>query len=100
MNNITWYAPKLQEYDLRDIVKKISIKASSQDGMGNNAEMCLYHVLSEGEGSVECGGFPEGSGGDVTYCLEYGPLNGCDYSLVCSASGIVLFSNENNYLTD
>ena len=70
MKNISWYAPKLKEYALDDIVKMISIKASSG--------MCEYNVLSEGEGSVACGGFPEGSGGDISFCLELGPLAGCD----------------------
>lgn len=90
MEVVVWYAPKLKEYAIEDIVKKISINASS-DGGG----ICVYNPLPEGQGSVECGGFPNGSGGDISFCVQYGPLNGCNaYGILsCSVEAQPILSN-------
>lgn len=70
-----WNNPELIQYDVNELLQKISLRASSGDNL------CTYDVLKEGNGSAG-GGFP-GLGGNETICLEVGPLGGCTEFLFC-----------------
>lgn len=89
MDNFNWYKPTLKELDISNIIRTISVKASSieepDDCYGGN-------VL---KGDVGGGGGVPGIPGEwITYCVEVGPLGGCDNWAACADTGIPILSNE------
>ena len=85
-----WYSPQLITLDIKSLIKNISVKAMSvvepDDCYGGN-------IL---KGDIGGGGqVVPGIGGDwMLYCLEYGPLGGCEEgTFVCSESSTPVLSN-------
>ena len=90
MCDVIWYSPKLEKIDVEALLKSVSVKASSyetDDCYGGN-------ILKGNIGDPAVPGLP---GGDwALYCIEYGPLGGCDNWAACSSSGMAILSSEND----
>lgn len=90
MNEIIWYPPCLKKIDIEDLLKKVSVKAASyetDDCYGGN-------IL---KGNIGDPSIPLPPGDWALYCIEFGPLGGCERFIVCSENGIIILSSDDDY---